>query len=1277
MVSYIFAERFYNLNEDYGLSSRRCFSIKQDKNGFVWIATKLSIDRYDGHQFVHYSLNSPMRNKIEDVNSNFIYLAPDSSIWVYNFSGDLYKYNKGTDSFQFIYSTQNYYHSTIRINNVYVEDNNIYLATLKGVLILDLNKKTVENCSVINGKNVNHITKEKDLFYFSTQEGLFIISSPERKNAKTINHFLKNQFINLVYYDQKYQQFWIGTFSNGLYILPNRSNATPYPASLNIVKPIRAIIPYDQNLFAVGIDGEGILLVNRKTMKMTNAFSHNENNNHSLSSNSVYDLMVDKQNNLWIAMYHSGISYTDQSYLKFQNFTHLNGNSNSISNNFVNFVYEDVDGDIWLGTNDGLNLFYRKTGKWKHYFQEPNSINKNVILTICENPGGKIWAGGFVFGIAEITKSSNTVKYYKSKPFESIIATNNIYSIYKDEYSDNIWTGGIYGRLSCFNPKNMQARFFIESDIRCFSSYNDSIVILGSANGLLLLNKNTGKTTPTLLNKQSINSILKDKNNSYWIGTIGNGLFYYNLETDSLHNYSQDNGLSSNHIYSIEKDEIGNLWLGTEDGLNELNPNTGEVNRFTKKDGLTSNQFLPNSSYRCSTGELIFGSADGASLFNPSEIKKNYINSTYPLTFTEFSILGETQNTSTKNSVLSTNINEVSRIKLRYNKNYISLEFTLPNYQLSNKIEYSHFLEGYDLEWSKLSTFNKATFSKLPPGKYEFKVRAYVERRLQEERSLLIIIDQPWWNTIWAWSIYLLIIALITYKLITYFSERQKKKLTEEKIDFFINTANDILTPLNLIEAPLKEMSTLESYSTEVQYLLSLALNNCQKLSHFIHQLLDFQRITLNSEQLLISKNNLNDFFTYRKQTYQSIASQKFISLNFHLPEINQTIYFDKEKVSKIFDNLFSNAIKYTPFGGTIDVRVTVSDENWSFSIRDTGLGISRHEQNLIFKHIFRADNEVNSQNVGSGVGLKMAHALVKIHQGKISFVSKEGIGSEFIVTLPRQYSNEFISLSQENLMTRGEIVNIPTQNRSTILIVESNSDMSNYLKTGLSRDYNVHSFSEGSEALINLKRIVPDIIIIDSILSDMDGFDFCRKTKENTTTSHIPLVLITDTIDDKLIKKAISAGVTDYIKKPFDLELLNFKISNLLSLQHVFQNKALSDIKKNNVATIDNEKDKEFMENLVQFIEKNLDNPNLNNSMLCSEFALSKTLLYYRITKLTNNSPNEFIQIVRLKNAANLLLSGQYSVNEISAMVGIDNPKYFSRIFKKYYNVSPRNYAK
>lgn len=1272
------SDRFNRLKEDQGLSSRRCFSLCQDKNGFVWISTKLSIDRYDGHHVIRYELQAPDRQTPDNIGMNFVTLAPDSTVWAFTQSGSLYKYDDFSDSFIFVYSIRQFYNSyNIILADVFFDSKDILLlATGTGVLKLDLIKNEAIDCHVVTNTDVYHIAKEDGSYYFATETGLLIVRFSQDYQANVIRSLLKNQLVNKIYYDLKYQQFWIGTFTDGIYLYSKKRNGNLVHLNAQITKPVRAIIPYNETQMAIGVDGEGVLLVNRQTGKIEKSFVQIENQSYSISGNSVWDLLLDKRKILWIATYHEGVSYSDNSNMEFKNFTHEKKDANSIGSDYINAVLEDRDGDLWFGTSNGLSLFHRRSATWTHYFQGKNLSEKNVILSLCESVDGKVWAGGYAFGVAEIDKKKGTVvRYHMTNPAK-VTGTEYVYAIFKDEFSDNLWLGGLYGQVSCYNPKTKETRLYGEEALRCFNSYNDSTILLGLYRGLFKLEKRTGKKIKTKIGA-TVNAILKDGDRSYWIGTTMNGLYHYDLKTDSLRRYTKEtNGLSSNHIYAIEKDEDGFLWISTEEGLNKFSPESGSVLIYDKQDGLISNQFIPGASFRSSSSEMIFGSADGVVTFYPSEIKKTKVKDYYKLMFTGFYLFGNLVKVNEKGSPLTLPVNKIDKIILPYNKNYFAIAFTLPNYQLSDKTKYSYFLNGYDLDWSDPSSVNVASYSKMQPGKYNFKVRVYIDSELQEERQLTIVINQPWWNSLWAWIVYVVLILSIIYFAYRYYSERTRKKQTQEKMDFFLNTAHDILTPLNLIEAPLKDISFVTTLTDEAKYLLSLALNNTQKLSSFVHQLIDFQKITLNTSHLQVTPNDVQTYFTKRTNDYRPIASQKFITLDIHVSGVNRRILFDVEKVNKILDNLLSNAIKYTPFGGKIEILVLLSENEWSFKIKDTGIGISRKNQNMIFKYIFREDNDVNNRNVGSGVGLKMVHALVRIHHGKIAFSSKRGEGTEIAITLPYDYDEKCIDLSSSS--SSEKLVEFDRQNEKnefSLFVVVSEPDLANYLLNALSREYNVELYVNGTEACSQVVRSQPGLILVDFHLSDMDGYSFCRRIKENADTSHISIVMITEYSDQETRKKMMASGAIDFILKPIEYDLLNIKMAGLLNLQHAWQNKALTDVKKNNIMSLNNERDQKFMDNLIQLIEQNLDNANLNISMLCNELALSRTLLYNRITQLTGNSPNEFIRIMRLKNAANLLITGKYTIAEVSAMVGIDSSKYFSRIFKEYYHVSPKNY--
>lgn len=1275
VFSSIYADRFRVLNENNGLSSRRTYSVVQDKYGFMWISTKISVDRYDGHSVKSYSLNSPDEST-DNIGFNFVTLAPDSSVWAYTQNGEIYQYNEISDNFEYITSIYQHFSSySIILNYIYFENQNtLLLATAKGVLKFDNINKSFTNCKSLSDLSVYHINKENDLYYISTTTGLYIAHGSSFENLKIVKHLFNSQFVTKVFYDKKYQRFWVGTNSNGIYIISNRGNSEGVHILPALGKPVRSILVYNSSQIAVGIDGEGVYMVNRQSLTNEKILSKSEFNDNSISGNSVWNVFLDRQNILWIATFHEGVSYSDDSQLKFNKLIHEKGNVNSLSSNYINTVLEDKDGDLWFGTNNGISVFYRKNGTWKHLFREKNISNGNVILTLCESADGTIWAGGYAFGVAEINKSNLTFTRHVAEDKNPIIGTNQVYAIYQDRYSTDLWIGGIYGKVSRLNINTKKAVFYDTESIRCFESYNDSVVMLGLYRGVQLMNINTGVKKTTKVNS-IVNCILKD-NDKYWIGTTKNGLYLYDLKNDSIKRFTKSShGLSSNHVYSIEKDENGKIWIGTENGLNKFDPKTEKIALFDKQDGLVSNQFSPNSSKRLSTSEIVFGTVDGALLFYPSEIDKINIKKLYTLIFTDFQLFGNTMSPGEKDSPLKATINNTKKIKLSHNRNYFSFTFTHPFYQLSDKVEYSYLLEGYDITWSQLSTSNKASYSKVQPGSYTFRVRSYVDSQQLAERSLIVTIKKPWWNSLLAWVIYFMIIGVATYFTLRYLSNLNLKRQTEERMNFFINTAHDILTPLNLIESPLKEISITDNTPKDIEYLTSLALDNTQKLRQFVKQLIDFQKITLQTDQLVVRKNNVNEFFISKTAAYKSLAAQKFISVQLSIPNEEKVILFDKEKIGKIIDNLLSNAVKYTPYGGKIDINVLFNENNWSFSIEDSGIGIPLKSQNLIFKHILRIENEINTKYVGSGVGLKMVYALVKIHQGEISFHSKQNEGTTFKINLPYNYDEKFID--SESLMTTIETYLSGNKSNPKLMIVSSDIELTKYLQNSLNKEFTIFAQKTGADAFSNILSVQPALIIADGFISDMTGVELCEKIKGNSETFHIPIILVVNQSDTDMIKSAFSSGANEYVEKPFEVEVLKMKIQNLINLQETWQNKALSEVYKNNISVVNNDRDQKFIDDLIELIEINIDNPDLNINLLCSELAMSRSLLYNKVTHLTGESPNEFIRNIRLKKAAKLLIDSKYSISEVSDMVGFSNPKYFSRIFKEYYHVSPKNYLK
>jgi len=674
---------------------------------------------------------------------------------------------------------------------------------------------------------------------------------------------------------------------------------------------------------------------------------------------------------------------------------------------------------------------------------------------------------------------------------------------------------------------------------------------------------------------------------------------------------------------------------------------------------------------------MLLGTPDGAILFHPEEIRKAETAHRYETWIHRFDLFNEPVYAGEPGSVLTEPVWRSESIRLAHNRNFFAFHFTTPNFQTPRKTLYSYYLEGHDLEWSPPSPIDRVSYSRVPPGHYTFRVCSIIDGIRQPEKTLRVQIDKPWWVSAPAITGYVLILLLFLTYLYRLMQKRQEKRATESKIDFFVTTAHDLLTPLNLIQAPLKDLQQELPAEGRPGQLLEMALSNSSKLTHYVEKLLDFQRISLHASRLVVSRQSLESFLRHRTDSFRLVAGNKFIAVECVCEEsAREEIWFDKEKVSRILDNLLSNAVKYTPYGGKIRIEASADAHRWYLRVRDTGIGISARDQRMIFRHVFRAANAINSEEIGSGIGLKLVGSLVALHRGKISLRSKLGEGTEFFLSFPREYEEEVRHTPTERTAIRvvdhEEEINTPG---TRILIVEDDPQMSHYLKMSLCEEYQVQVCAGGREALEEADRFCPHLILSDLLMPGMTGIELCRRLKENVKTSHIPVVLLTGVTETESMREGMRAGAIDYIRKPFDKEVLKSKLENLFELQRTAQRQCLEKLKSDNALELSNKTDSEFMEKLLAFIEKHIDNPELNISMLCSELALSRTLLYNKITQLTGNAPTEFIRMIRLKRAANLLLSGEHSVTEVAFQVGIDNPKYFSRVFKEFYGVSPREY--
>lgn len=1281
-----------------GLSNQRTFKIEKDADGFIWMANRSGIARYDGSSIKNYLLFDD--DVIVDELGKLINLTIDQSniLWAFTDSGKIFRYNKYSDSFVLFCDARKLLQNNgLLLHGLYIDKKQtLWLGTSVGFVIYDNNKNTV-----------NYILKDVVIKSFTFAQSQLCVSSTTGVYLFNINNFklppqiiCRGRSIQTSFYDEHTGYLYMGSFNSGLYVWDTKKQKLVNSSVLEMLPKLtyRSMTVLDSTVLLLGVDGAGIYAINRNTFDVE--FIINEENQLGayLQGNGVYDIYNDGEF-IWVATYTGGVNQISQNPNLFEFIEHNSNDRNSLANDHINSIVEDKDGDIWYGTNKGVSLYLKKTNSWKHFLPDAS-----VILSLCADNNGDIWAGGYGLGVYCLNKNKGIIKHFRKEDNPATITTNLIYNIMLDN-DNNLWFGGLLGKLTKFNPTlNTHTNYDIDF-VNSITQLNTDTIAVATANGFFLLNKESGKlshlfTSPKDIGVKSNSSIYSMLlfDDYLWFGTDGGGLNKYNLKTNEVVNYSTKQGLPSNYVYGIIPDNKKRLWISTSNGLVCFIPDKNIFISIERSDGLQSRTFNFNAFAKLENGNIVLGATDGAIIFNPEKIEQKDYNS--KLIFTGFNLFYQEVNPANPGSQIDKPINELSKIDLRYNENSFSFNFTAINFRNPEKVIYSVMLEGFDKDWVDASQTRTAGYTNIPPGKYIFKVRTVNKNGLTvlDERQITITINQPWWNTLWAWVGYALLLSAVGYYIWRFYKERYDKKYSQEKIDFFINTAHDIRTPVTLIMAPLKEMEKIDDIPDKAKDYLKIARRNTSKLMSLVTQLLDFQADDVFDRELIASSYPFIEYMEERIDGFRGICESKHLKILTSYPDSDVTLWFEKDKMDKVIDNLLSNAVKYTPANGIISIKIVVKDNTLELYIIDTGIGIPDNDKKNIFSRFYRASNAINLQEVGSGIGLLLTSKLVKKHKGDISFTSKEGEGTTFKLTfrLGNSHFEEIVSTNEESttpaISDAKDLIFIqddlnPLEAKSSlykVMVVEDNEELRYFLKSSLSDSFRIIDMADVESAITYLQDKSVDLVVSDIMLPGIHGDQFCKMLKSSMNTSHIPIILLTAKTDTDSIIGGLDVGADDYITKPFDIGILRKRIDNLINnrqlLRKSYINLSINSIKEESGKESIEESDKisldtKFLEKSTSLIVKNMDNSDFTINDLCNELALSRTLVYEKLKALTGLSPNEFIRMIKMEQAIQLLSTKEYTIQKVAEMCGFPDPKYFSTVFKKYFNQSPSEY--
>ncbi len=1265
------------------------FNIALDIDGFIWISSRSMISRYDGRNLKYYSLTNT--DIVSDNQGRQIFLRKDKEnrLWAFTDSGKIYEYDAKSDSFSLFYTavvTDGY----LLLNDIFWDSKGkLWMATTVGLAYYNPDNNPVNKMTMfIKGHFSNVITSiSNSILAIGTNNGLVFFDTDNKKILdETLYH---NEHITTIYYNRTDNSLWIGTFSSGLFVwdIQKKKDITPdYVHTIPHV-PIKVIKYFDDKNLLIGLDGRGVYKVNIYDKISKQFLSDTYRGKEAIEGNGVYDILVDKKN-IWVGTYTGGVTIIKEPGM-FDWIRHTPYNKESLMNNYVHSVCEDRDGDLWYATKSGVSRYNTRARNWKHYFE-----GENTFLTITEDDSGNIWCGGFSTGIYSINKKTGNIRHIRS--LKNMPQADCIYASALDS-DNNIWFGGLYNPLTCISKDGKgkeRFSYFEIYQVNSISSINQDTLFVSTTSGFYLLNRKTKEfrqyfANPAQYGVQSNSFVYTgvQVNDNIWFGTDGGGLNCFNIPSGKIENFSTYNGFPSNYIYGMVDDKKGKLWVSTNRGMFTFDPVKKVF--ISNIDELPVKQFVFNSFSTLSGNRMAFGSRNGVVIFNPDKVIRDSLSSSLQLT--DFRLFYNKVTSKDKPEILSASINDVSFIKLDYDQNTFSFDFiTIDFYDPDNYI-YEYKLEGFDKDWVSKGDVLTADYMNVPPGKYTFIVRSKSNSKgdILAERSISIVINQPFWNTIWAWILYLLVAVGVVYWMWNYYREKLLKKQSEEKIDFFINIAHDIRTPLSLVIAPLSDLEKEGGLSAKSQGYLRMAMQNSDKLLSIVTQLLDFQKVGKLSTTLELDVCDFGIYLKDRVDRLDILAHNKSIHLQTVIPDEDMHVEIDVKKMDRILDNLLSNAIKYTGINGEVHVRLQKKDKKLILEIEDNGIGISKSEQSKIFRHFYRANNAINSKEVGSGIGLVFTKKLVELMLGELSFISHENVGTTFTLSLRLKESisqeKNIISRALPKVSTSDMKLHAATRKHRLdsykILLVEDNDDMRNYLTHTLSADNNIQSVSSAEDALSFLRNHTVDLVISDIMMPGMNGNELCRLLKNNIETSHIQVILLTALADKEQMLVGLEYGADDYITKPFNVEVLKIKIHNFMNTRKRMQQYYLTltnlkEVSNQDVTTIEDVKgnsiDDDFLKNCINIVTANISNTNFTINDMCRELAMSRTLVYEKLKILTNQSPNEFIRSIRLKQAKELLFTRKYTVQEVSEMTGFSDSKYFSTVFKKYYGESP-----
>ena len=1262
--------KFHSINAMYGITMRETASVCSDDNGFVWVSSRTGILRLTDDDCRIYQL--PYQTN-DIVFVKLVYKNP--VLLAYTNNGQVFRYNTIYDRFDFwcdLRTPLNTIH--LYVSNVLIENREAFwIASNMGLYRY---KSDELNLVCDNDTERSYAIWYDDRhLLFARNDGLWSVDINSMKcNCIYQNPSLTPLQVQKLYYDSSTKKLWVGTLSNGLFRYDFITNTFSKADILSFPKqPVMAIESNSESTILIGIDGQGIWEVDKNTNRVLNIYKGNEGDSSSLRGDGVYDIFCDRNKRIWVCTYSGGVSFFDQLTSPVLQITHQINNPNSLSNNHINQIIEDSRGNIWFATNNGISCWDATTNQWRIFYKNKQD-QAQAFLSLCEDHKGRIWAGTYSSGVYVLDGTTGKeLEHYSREETDSPI-DNYAFDIYRDS-KDDLWIGNVWGEIIRYHAKENKFQVYPSYAVYSFAELSYNKILLACTYGLVLLNAEEA-TSERLLQGYLMHDLLVMDGN-VWICTSGNGLIYFDMEKQMSEIFTTESGLPSNYVNSITYAD-GYLWIGTENGLCRFDTKNKTGQTFPGIFPLSRVSYNLNAHCQLKNGQLIWGTSNGAVLFDPSNIYQ--LQPQGKIFFQDLFIAGPSIRDSATFH-LNTPLDCLKNLKLKYNQNSLTLELIPMN--TTTDVKFSWKMEGLDKKWSPPSSLRVLNYTNIPSGNFSLKIRLYDSSlsNILDERELNINVVPPFWRAWWFFLLIVVFVAGLVYFILSNYLKQIRQQHTEEKVRFFTNTAHDVRTSLTLIKAPIEELDKEKNLTDTGRHYLHLAKEQAQRLSEVATQLLDFQKVDIGKEQISFNMTDIVKLIVHRKLMFESFAKSKNIELVF---ATNQTAYItavDESMMEKVVDNLISNAIKYSYSNSQVHIMLDCSKKEWSLEVKDFGIGISKKGQRKLFREFYRSENAINYKIIGSGIGLMLIKNYVVMHGGQVSCVSQENEGSTFQIIIPfKEIKEQQISVVTQDEKPESITELQPAQDGSgtrkratRILIVEDNDDLRNFMQYSLMGEYAVSTAEDGVIAWNIVRKEIPDLVISDVMMPDMDGFELCRLIKSNFETSYIPVILLSSLSGKAEQLHGLGLGADDYLTKPFDMSILQQRIRSIIKNREIVREKTLKLLKPDSKELfLSNELNDAFVKKAVEVIYYNLADSNFGKDDFASAMNVSSSLLYKKIKSLTNQSPIDFIKSIRLRHAMDLLQTRKYTINEVSDSCGFTDSHYFSKVFKKHFGKLP-----